>query len=205
MQHTHKTPHYIYKQGCFWCRDERARVCDAVCMPRGMPTTAAKALCRRLRIQLLPRALDDGIRAHHPCVMYGFWLHSLQTQLITNIAWRSRASERPTLIYFLLKHSRRRPVCYLHRHVYKAPASDSILLIELGCVCSSRMPPSGNGGGRVGVPIGAHIHAMGPRRGCTFDSAKRLQSLIQFWCGVLLLPRFHRLGHMYVRRVNFIY
>jgi hypothetical protein len=82
--------------------------------------------------------------------------------------YTSHGERKPnTLIYFLLKHSRRRGRCVICTGTQKAPASDSILLIEFGCVCSSssRMPPSGNGRGRVGALIGAHMHTpLGPRR-----------------------------------------
>jgi hypothetical protein len=55
-----------------------------------MPTAAAKALCRRLRIQLLP--LDDGISPSPVCNVR--FLVALAADSINYyIAWRSRASE----------------------------------------------------------------------------------------------------------------
>jgi hypothetical protein len=164
MQHTQH--HYVYIHMGLLLMQTRARVC--VCMPRGMPTAAAKALCRRLRIQLLPRSFawtTDAISPSPVCNVR--FLVALAADSINY--YTSHGERKPNmLIYFLLKHSRRRGRCVICTGTQKAPASDSILLIEFGCVCSSsssRMPPSGNGRGRVGALIGAHMHTpLGPRR-----------------------------------------
>jgi hypothetical protein len=86
MQHTQH--HYIYTHRAAFDADESERACVMLCACRGMPTAAAKALCRRLRIQLLP--LDDGISPSPVCNVR--FLVALAADSINYyIAWRARA------------------------------------------------------------------------------------------------------------------
>jgi hypothetical protein len=55
-------------------------------MPRGMPTAAAKALCRRLRIQLLPDAISPS-----PVCNVRFLVALAADSINYYIAWRARA------------------------------------------------------------------------------------------------------------------